>query len=83
MPHDPAIIVIVEPPGPFLAIIGRPGPVLAAEVTAQGPPGPPGPAQLGGLPVRIEDPAEGDLLGLHQNAWTNQNRATLTDGGNF
>lgn len=51
----------------------------------QGPPGPPGPSGIDGYVVSIALPEEGDLLTFNANnsIWTNVNRTSVSDGGNF
>lgn len=50
----------------------------------QGPPGPPGTGALD-LPLAIDNPQDGDVLSYstQKSAWTNEERKSLVDGGNF
>ena len=62
-------------------------PVRVIEVAAAaGPPGPkgePGDASIGGISTEITDIRPGDLLIFSGSAWVNENKETISDGGNF
>lgn len=49
----------------------------------QGPVGPAGPNEIGGVPIVLSNPKDGDTLQLQSYAWKNTPQETLTDGGNF
>lgn len=49
----------------------------------QGPVGPAGPNEIGGLPVALSNPKDGDMLQIQSYAWKNTTQEALTDGGNF
>ena len=55
--------------------------------TSQGPAGPPGPAgsaaDIGGYPIDVAGLHTGDVLIFSGASWVNENKVTLTDGGNF
>ncbi len=42
-----------------------------------------GAATLGGYPVAITAPGNGDVLSFGSGNWVNEKRETLVDGGNF
>lgn len=54
-------------------------------VITEGLQGPPGPSSIDGYAVSIALPEEGDLLTFNANnsIWTNVNRTSVSDGGNF
>lgn len=54
-------------------------------VITEGLQGPPGPSGIDGYVVSITLPEEGDLLTFNANnsIWTNVNRTSVSDGGNF
>lgn len=54
-------------------------------VITEGLQGPPGPSGIDGYVVSIALPEEGDLLTFNANnsIWTNVNRTSVSDGGNF
>jgi hypothetical protein len=54
-------------------------------VITEGLQGPPGPSGIDGYAVSIALPEEGDLLTFNANnsIWTNVNRTSVSDGGNF
>lgn len=54
-------------------------------VITEGLQGPPGPSGIDGYAVSIAIPEEGDLLTFNANnsIWTNVNRTSVSDGGNF
>lgn len=54
--------------------------------TSQGPAGPRGPAgdaNVAGYPIDVAELRTGDVLIFSGVAWVNENKVTLTDGGNF
>lgn len=54
-------------------------------VITEGLQGPPGPSGIDGYPVSVILPGDGDLLTFNTNnsIWTNVNRTSVSDGGNF
>lgn len=50
-----------------------------------GPPGPPGPNEIGGYPISVGTPQNYDALMFRTTlgAWTNINQVEISDGGNF
>ena len=54
-------------------------------VITEGLQGPPGPSGIDGYPVSVILPGAGDLLTFNANnyIWTNVNRTSVSDGGNF
>lgn len=54
-------------------------------VITEGLQGPPGPSGIDGYPVSVILPGDGDLLTFNANnsIWTNVNRTSVSDGGNF
>ena len=57
--------------------------VLATSQGPAGPQGPPGNSNVGGYPIDVEELRSGDVLIFSGVAWVNENKVTLTDGGNF
>lgn len=56
---------------------------IQGPVGPQGPQGPAGSANasdIGGYPITITSPSDGDYLGFYSLQWVNSN---VTDGGNF
>lgn len=49
----------------------------------QGPPGPEGPNAIGGFPISLSNPQDGDTIQLQSWSWKNTPQEALTDGGNF
>lgn len=64
-----------------IAAVGPQGP--RGEQGPQGPQGVPGTAAIGGLPTEITDIQPGDLLIFSGSVWVNENKTTISDGGNF
>lgn len=80
------LAVVVEAPQEVIAEVQEPAGITVVTVAQQGPPGPAGPsgtANIGGFPTEIEGLAPGDLLVFSGDAWVNENKVKLTDGGNF
>jgi hypothetical protein len=49
-----------------------------------GPPGPPGPNEIGGYPITLGGtPNNYDALMFNSGVWTNIPQVEITDGGNF
>lgn len=48
-----------------------------------GPPGPPGPNEIGGYPINITGAQQYDVLMFGVNQWVNTPQTEITDGGNF
>lgn len=49
-----------------------------------GPPGPPGPNEIGGYPIAlVGSPNNYDALMFNTGVWTNIPQTEITDGGNF
>lgn len=48
-----------------------------------GPPGPPGPNEIGGYPVSITSAQNYDALMWVEGEWVNIPQTEITDGGNF
>ena len=68
------------------------GPLTSVELnlTMPGPRGPQGEAgtggsstELGGFPIVITSPNQGDVVRFSANTWVNAKQEELTDGGNF
>lgn len=66
------VIVTVTEPATYVVSVGE-----------VGPQGPPGEANVGGLPVELTDPAIGDVLAIGDGKIINIKQPTLVDGGNF
>lgn len=49
----------------------------------QGPVGPAGPNEIGGFPISLSNPKDGDTIQLQSWSWKNTPQEALTDGGNF
>lgn len=45
--------------------------------------GPPGPNEIGGFPVNLEQPQPQDVLMFGTNEWVNTPQTEIADGGNF
>lgn len=76
--REPTVIVVEEPRVQVVEVVAR------GERGKQGPPGPPGSGALD-LPLAIDNPRDGDVLSYstQKSAWTNEERKSLVDGGNF
>ena len=57
----------------------------AFNIITEGIQGPPGASGIDGYPVSVVLPGDGDLLTFNANnsIWTNVNRTSVSDGGNF
>ena len=66
---------IIEAETPETAIIEVPA--------MQGPAGPPGSVLLGGVEVELGSLTPGDCLVYYGGKWTNENKTSISDGGNF
>lgn len=40
-------------------------------------------SNIGGFPVEVSDTTNGDVIIFKDSKWVNNNKVTLTDGGNF
>lgn len=49
----------------------------------QGPVGPACPNEIGGIPVFVSSPQNGDVISFNGAAFINRAQVELTDGGNF
>lgn len=87
---SPNVISVNIEPASDIKVIVEPLPeIVVVTVAEQGPPGiqgiqgPSGSSSIGGHPVGIEDPQEGDLIVFAASGWVNEKKEKLSDGGNF
>jgi hypothetical protein len=81
--EETTVVVIDELPRDVISdgVMGPPG--AKGDTGAQGVPGVPGPNEIGGLPVQLTNPMNGDILAIGVNSVVNISAPSLTDGGNF